>query len=257
MLWRAAALLIVSGAAACLAVRPGTSDPTPAARQVEPPDPESAFAIFVAGTAARRQREDAAINLDNEIHLNGLEAGRAGLHLIRPPSDPQWSAAYGPWHPTLDYWWCSVPVHYENIEYQRRIPESVHPAPWLSWSAVVSQTRVFDNSLCVISAAQVQDESFEVRLTFEKQSIEALQALLRPKWHAVDGQQTDWYWVSHPVGAPVTPMVVGLASDNRLYLPIDVQQLIQRAGRGSATAVAASGLTQTQASDLVARYNTP
>jgi len=116
---------------------------------------------------------------------------------------------------------------------------------------------VFANALSAVSIEHAPDGSYEVRAFFNKQSVVALQKLLGPTSAIEDNVQSDWYYVDHPVGDPVTPMTVALASDDKLYLPISVQQLIQVAGTGGATVVAATGLTQVQANELIARYNTP
>ena len=217
-------------------------------------DPDTAFAIFQSGAMERHQREDAEDLLLREIVENGMEAGKAGFHLIRPPSDPMWSAAYGRYQPTLDYTWCDVPVYYGNIEYQRILPECVHPLPMYSPSAVLSQARVFANSLCVVSAGPAEGESYVVKGFFSAQSIAALRKLLAPKSAVVNERQSDWYYLDQPVGAPSTPMLVAIASDHKLYLPINIQDLIRSASSSGALAVLANGLTQAQAEDLVARY---
>ncbi len=227
-------------------------DPSPALYQGAPASP---VALHTATAVPRQQRENADDMLQNEITLNGMEAGKAGFHLLRPPSDPQWTAGYGRWHATLDYRWWDVPVKYEDVEYQRLVPAGVDPNPAFSPTALVSQARVFLNSLGSATATLEASGTYKVEFAFTARGMAALQALLAPTSPIVNGRQDDWYRVDLPVASPTTPMVVVVVSQDLVYLPVNVQDLLAASGGGPGVVVVADRLSQISANELSARLN--
>jgi hypothetical protein len=226
--------------------------PSPSALQGTTASP---VALHTATAVRRQQSESADDALQNEITLNGMEAGKAGFHLLRPPSDPQWTAGFSRWHATLDYRWWDVPVNYGDVEYQRLVPASIDPNPAYSPTAVVSQARVFSNSLGAATAILEPSGTYKVEFAFTARGVAALQALLEPTSPIVNGRQDDWYRVDLPVGSPPTPMVVVVVSQDLVYLPVNVQDLITATGGGPGAVVVADRLSQATANELTLRLN--
>lgn len=222
----------------------------------------TATSLHLSTTVARQQRDDTADTLQRSIIVHGMETGSAGFHLLRPPSDPQWSKGFGRLHPTLDFRWFDTPVKYSNIEYQRLVPISMDPAPAFAPTALVSQARLFTNALgsAVIAqdvAVPVSSATYRVEFNFSNRGIAAMQALLMPTSAIVNGRQDDWYRISRPVGGISTPMVIVVVSQNTTYLPIPVAALLEGAAQGNRTVVVANGLSNFEALELATRLNVP
>jgi hypothetical protein len=237
----ACAALLASGAVYALAVRQS---------QVPPQILHSATA------AIRDQQDDADTQLEDQIILNGMEAGKAGFHLLRPTSDSSWGAAYGRYAAHYDYRWFDVPVRYSDVEYQRLVPETEIPGFLENTTALVSQRRIFSNALATASVVSDGGGTFSVRATFPSRSVAALQALLAPTTTFPEsGEFADWYRKTRVNGSASTPMGVAVVSEHIAFLPFVIQDVIAAATQSGSTVIVAVQLTSAEANDLMSRLN--
>ncbi len=225
-----------------------------AAFQQVPPTPQI---LHDASAAVRDQQNAADDQLELNIITNGMEAGKAGFHLLRPVSDPLWSAQYGRLQPHYDYRWYDIPVRYGDVEYQRRLPLSSFPGFIAPHAALVSQKRNISNALGSASTQADSNGLYKVVFTLQPRGVAALQALLQPTTtFPASSEFADWYRMTLPNGAASTPMVVAVVANHIAYLPIVVQDVIASATSAGAAVVVANRLTATEAADLTSKLNT-
>lgn len=223
--------------------------------QQQPATPQ---VLHDASAAVRDQQETADDQLELGIITNGLEPDKAGFHLLRPVTDPLWSAQYGRLQPHFDYRWYDVPVRYSDVEYQRRIPFSEFPGFIEPYSALVSQKRNISNSLGSATSVAESGGTFRVIFSLLPRGVAALQALLQPTTtFPASGELADWYRMTIPNGSPSTTMMVTVVSNHIAYLPISVQDVIASATSTGASVVVANRLSAAEAADLASRLNAP
>lgn len=213
-------------------------------------------ALHDATASVRDARYDADNDLERHIRMEGMEPGRAGVHLIRPVEDPLWSSAYSRFQPHADYRWFGIPARYADVEYQRLVAIGI-AAPRLPATNVhTSQRRLFANSLGTAASTVSSDGSSQVTFAFSAQGIAALQALLEPKANFADlGEYSDWFRITRLLGQPETPMKVAVVSDHRIYKPLCVQEILASAGPNGASVIVADRLSSAEAQQLAARLN--
>lgn len=208
-----------------------------------------------AATAAIRDQQDAADGLvELKIAVNGMEADQAGFHLLRPVSDPLWQ--FGRLQPHYDHRWWDTRVRYRDVEVQRLLPVAEFPGFIEPVSAVVSQGRTFSNALGNAWAVADSWGGCKVMFTLPPEGVAAMQHVLRPTTtFPKSGEFADWYRTTLRDGAPSTPMLVAVVSDNVAYLPVVVQDVIAGASSAGASFVVADRLPAHEAIELAARLN--
>lgn len=233
-----------------LIVALATTYGTPAIKQSGGGGFSIAHAEMLATAAAREARSAAENEVTAAIALKGLEAGSAGIHLIRPMDDPHWnpdSSVDG----SVEYkWWPALTV-YPDVEYQRRLPVELDPVA-NHGSCEVSQSRLVSNQHGNASLVQSQDGSYSIVLTFSQRGLDALVLMLQPQnVDETTGKYSDWFHTVRDSSAPPTPMRAVLVADKLAYRPFSISDLVTMPA--PASVVIADNLSHGDASGLVAR----
>jgi hypothetical protein len=147
-------------------------------------------------------------------------------------------------------------VRYSDIEYQRLVPEAEIAGFLENTTALVSQRRMFANSLGSAVVIPAPDGTFSVRAEFSSRSVAALQALLAPATTFPDTSEfADWYRDTRDNGASSTVMAVAVVAEHIAYLPIVIQDVVASATAAGAEVIVADRLTESEANSLAARLN--
>lgn len=204
---------------------------------------------FLATAAAREARYRAESALTVELALKGIEAGAAGIHLLRPVTDPHWNleSSIQAWG---DHSWWPTSTRYANVEYQRRFAVEIDPYP-NHGVCDVSQARLLSNRHGTASMAQQVDGSYSVMWTVDQRGLDAIQLMLSPIEVHADGSYVDWFNLPKNAAEPPTEMRGVLVGDKQAYLPFSISTLAQASAPAHVNL--ASGLTQGEAQGLVTR----
>jgi hypothetical protein len=151
-------------------------------------------------------------------------------------------------------WYCwEVPqLKYPDLVYNTYIApaDQEQPLPGeLPAFCELSLDRIFSNSLFTLSVQTEINSSRTIVGSISSRAQAALVSLLGPK---SDGLR-DWFGTPRAPGQAATQMRVVLVSEDFAFAPFCVQDLLAQGG-DPATIILATGLTQQEATDLIARY---
>lgn len=217
--------------------------------------------LFLASGAQRELNQQQVRDLLVSICANGYEKDSAGVYLIRPVNDPMWGPDYGEGVPSGGHHWFYAKPYYKNVQYQDRVP----PGFTINWGpgdnqpidCCITFSRIFSNRMMSsITVVPELGSKFGVRADFSPRAVGALRTLISDRRVTAGVEFTDWFDITHPIGTAPTEMRVAVVSDNYMYLPFRVQDIVG-AGPGPVTVQLASELTEHAANVLRDRLLRP
>lgn len=232
----------------------------PGLTNIAPPGQVGSAEDDVAFLASQAQRElwmEQVREARVQAALHGIEAGRAGFHLIRPSDDPYLGSEYSDLGCSGNvYCWDYPMLRYPTREYSRHnwpgtnLPIVPSPTPFCE----LSLDRVFTNKLATLSIENGAVGLKQVVATFPRRSIEALNLLMEPKRVVASNDLLDWFGTPRTSLTEITEMRVVLVSENLAYIPFVIQDVVAQ-GTGPTTVVVADSLSEQEANDLVLKFD--
>lgn len=178
---------------------------------------------WASGARARRQKAEWLSAKQEEFYNDGIEAGTAAFHLLRPGVDPKRAnPTYGPFAPSGGFHWWSVHARYQMVYHPTgSVYDSVRD------SCQASYSRLIENGN--ITAAVVPDTGadYKVVATFDDFAITTLQDVMANRVTHGNGDFTDWFGLKHLSGELPTEMMAVLISEKEAFLPISFTALAQ------------------------------
>jgi len=239
----------------------GMAEPSPAALPALATTVQhgsSADAALLATEAARDRWAEHVRVQRVQSARHGMKWGLAGFHLIRPDDDPLWAPEYSQLGCSGNIYCWDVPqVRYQNLVYNSfKVPAGLLAPPPGTVPALcqISLDRIVSKTMSVLSIENEPNSLRTIVGTIDARTQAALQSLLQPQADDPIHGLTDWFGTSRSPTDTHTAMRVVLVSNDIVYVPFSVQDLLT-AGGDPAVVTLATGLTQQEANAIVEQYD--